>query len=482
MGVDGVLVNPCLLLGGQAREVELAHGDHGVAALPAHVVAVDLHAGVEAVVEARLLELLDGLRDDLRVKQAHLGGEGLGVELPGRGRGGRVVVRLIVDVLQAVGGQRGVDVALNVGRFEAALVGTHAELLDESRVGAGQDEGGNNGDGHAGDGQAPRTAEGCNDEEDRDEAGDDRQNGVCGQRRVDIGVHGAVDRPGVRGEQLVATQPVVHADEERQAGGHHAGLQARLLRGVGARSQADRSVQVGHDEGRDEGDGGDGQQEGHEDLQRGQDEHEERDVQAELGINLIEGRAVEELEQRLPLRGQASAVRETEEQSDAPERESAHGLESLLVGAQGGRVLPARRGGAMPVRVGHREENECRGHDETDDEQADVRSPLGEDDAGGAHLAEPQDLGPHDRCAVNNRADRDQDAQSDRSGAGLMHLQLDGRAIGVSRRTRSPRGEDRKIEAHGSPLCKTDRLQSSVAAHMHFFVSVLFALREIMGL
>ncbi len=41
-------------------------------------------------------------------------------------------------------------------------------------------------------------------------------------------------------------------------------------------------------------------------------------------------------------------------------------------------------------------------------------SPL-EDDAGGA-LAEPGS--PHDRCAVNNRADRDQDAQSDRSGAG----------------------------------------------------------------
>ena len=136
----------------------------------------------------------------------------------------------------------------------------------------------------------------------------------------------------------------------------------------------------------------------------------------------------------------------------------------------------------MPVRVGHREEYERRGHDETDDEQADVRTPLGEDDAGGAHLAEPQDLGPHDRCAVNDCADRDQDAQSDRSRAGLVHLQLDGWAIGVSRCASSPRGEDRKIEAHGSPLCKTDQLRSSVAAHMHFFVSVLFALREIMGL
>ena len=481
MGVDGVLVHPGLLFGGQAREVELAHRDHGVAALPTHVVAVDLHARVEAVVQARLLELLDGLCDDLRVEQTHLGGEGLGVELTGRGRGGRVVVRLIVDVLQAVGGQRGVDVALNVGRFKTALVGAHAELFDEGRVGAGQDEGRDHRDRDAGHRQTPRALEGRDDEEDRDESGDDRQDGVRGQRRVDIGVHGAMNGAGVRGEQLVAAQPVVHGDEERQAGGHQAGLQASLLRGVRARRQADRSVQVGHDEGRDESDGGDGQQEGNEDLQCGQDEHEERDVQAELGINLIEGGAVEELEQRLPLRGQASTVRETEEQSDAPERESAHGLESLLVGAQGGRRLSARRGGAMPVCVGHREENEGRGHDESNDEQADVCSPLGEDDAGGAHLAEPEDLGPHDRRSVNDRADRDQDAQSDRSGAGLVHLQLDGWAIGVSWRPRSPRGEDRKIEAHGSPLCKTDRLRSSVAAHMHFFVSVLFALREIMG-
>ena len=193
MGVDGVLVNPGLLLGGQARKVELAHGNHGVAAFPAHVVAVDLHAGVETVVQARLLELLDGLRDDLRVEQTHLGGEGLCVELTGRGRGGRVVVRLIVDVLQAVGGQGGVDVALNIGRLKAALVGAYAELLDEGRVGAGQDEGGDNGDGHAGDGQAPRALEGSDDEEDSDQEGDHRQDGVRGQRRVDIGVHGAMN-------------------------------------------------------------------------------------------------------------------------------------------------------------------------------------------------------------------------------------------------------------------------------------------------
>ena len=256
------------------------------------------------------------------------------VELPGRGRGGRVVVRLVVDVVEPVGGQGRVDVALNVGRFEGALVGAHAELLDEGGVGTGQDEGGDDGDGHAGDGQAPRAAEGCDDEEDGDQEGDDRQDRVRGQRGVDVGVHGAVDGAGIRGEQLVAAQPVVDADEHGQGGGHEAGLQARVLGGVGARGQADRPVQVGHDEGGGQTDAGDGHEEGDEHLERGQDEHEEGNVQAELGVNLIEGGGVEELQERAPFGGQTCAVGEAEEEGDSPEGEAPHGLERLLVAAQ----------------------------------------------------------------------------------------------------------------------------------------------------
>ena len=73
----------------------------------------------------------------------------------------------------------------------------------------------------------------------------------------------------------------------------------------------------------------------------------------------------------------------------------------------------------MPVRVGHREENECRGHDETDDEQADVRSPLGEDDARGVHLTEPENLCPHDGCQVDNRCNGNQRDRRNGTGARL---------------------------------------------------------------
>ena len=191
--VDGVLVDPGLLLGGQAREVELAHGDDGVTPLAADIVSVYFHAGIEAVVQAGLLELLDGLRDDFRVEQAHLRSERLIVELARRGRGGRVVIRLIVDVVQAVGRQSGIDVALNVGRLEGALVGAHAELFDERGVCAGQDQSGDDGDGHARDGQTPRAAEGGNHEQRCNEEGNDREDRVCWQCRVNVGVHGAVD-------------------------------------------------------------------------------------------------------------------------------------------------------------------------------------------------------------------------------------------------------------------------------------------------
>ena len=239
-------------------------------------------------------------------------------------------------------------------------------MLDEGRVGASQNEGGDNGNGHASDRQAPRALEGRDDEEDRDEAGDDRQNRVRRQRRVDIGVHGAMDGAGIRGEQLVATQPVVHADEQGQAGGHHAGLQARLLGGVRTRGEANRPVQVGHDDCRNQADGGDCHEERDEHLECGQDEHEEGDVQPELGVNLPEGGTVEELQERAPFGGQARTVGEAKEEGHTPESEATHGFERLLVSAQGSRCLATGRGSTMPVGEGHREIDEGRRHDEAD--------------------------------------------------------------------------------------------------------------------
>ena len=215
-----------------------------------------------------------------------------------------------------------------------------------------------------------------------------------------------------------------------------------MLGGVRARSQADRAVQVGHDDRRDQADSGDRHEEGDEHLNGGQHEHEEGDVQSKLRVNLPKGGSVEELQERLPFGGQAGAVGEAKEESDAPEGEATHGFEGLLVSAQGGRGLAPRRGGAVTVGEGHREVDESGRHDQANDEEADMRTPLGEDDASGAHLAEPQDLGPHDGSRIDDGSDDQQRCDRDAGGARLAYLELRARTIGVSRSTRSTRGKD----------------------------------------
>ena len=96
----------------------------------------------------------------------------------------------------------------------------------------------------------------------------------------------------------------------------------------------------------------------------------------------------------------------------------------------------------MTVREGHREVDKSGRHNEADDEEADVCAPLGENDAGGAHLAEPQDLGPHDGSRIDDGSDDQQRCDRDAGGARLTHLELRARTIGVSRSTRSTRGKD----------------------------------------
>ena len=96
----------------------------------------------------------------------------------------------------------------------------------------------------------------------------------------------------------------------------------------------------------------------------------------------------------------------------------------------------------MTVGEGHREVHKRGRHDKADDEQADVRTPLGEDDASGAHLAEPQDLGPHDGSRINDSSDDQQRCDRDAGGTGLTHLKFRGRTIGVSRSASSTRGKD----------------------------------------
>ena len=244
-------------------------------------------------------------------------------------------------------------------------------------------------------------------------------------------------------------------DEERQARRHDAALEARLFGGVGARGQPHRPVEVGHDDGGNQSDAGHRHQEGDEHLEGGQHEHEEGDVQPELWVHLAKGGAIEELEERLPLGGQAGTVREPEEQGYRPKCHAANGFEGLLIPSQRRRRLAAHRGGTVSVGVGHRTVHHRGCGQETDREQADVRPPLGEDDAGGAHLAVPQDLRPHDGSRVDNGAQGNKNDERDRCRTGLAGLHARGGCFAVSWWPRPGRARERKRGAHGIPLCCT---------------------------
>ncbi len=274
-----------------------------------------------------------------------------------------------------------------------------------------------------------------------------------GQLGVDVGVQGTVGGAEVLGEQLVTAQPVVDPNENGQGGRHEAGLQARVLGGVGARGQADRPIQVVDDQGGGQTNAGDAHQEGDEHFDRRQDEYKEGNVQAELGVNLMEGRGVEELQERAPLGGQACAIRKAEEEGDPPKGRAPHGFEGLLVGAQRRRGLPARRGCAVTVGVGHGEVQQAGRNQQAEYEEADVSPPLSEDDASRAHLTEPQDLRPDDGGTVDDADDGDERGNRDRAGAGLAQLHLDVWRSRPSWVAWLIGSEDRKWEAHSNPLC-----------------------------
>lgn len=102
-------------------------------------------------------------------------------------------------------------------------------------------------------------------------------------------------------------------------------------------------------------------------------EHEEKGIEAELRSTcpkeerLRNCRSVcHSVARRAPL--------EKPKKGDTPESETAHPVRAPP-GIRAARASPRRRG-AVTVREGHREVHERGRHDEANDEQADVRSPL----------------------------------------------------------------------------------------------------------
>ena len=420
MGVDGVLVDPGLLLLAQAGQVELTHRDNRVPAGGAHLVAVHVEPVREGVVLLVLLDLLEGRGDEPGVQEPDRGG-GLGVllQLAGR-RLRRGVVVGGLHVLQAVGGLGGIDVALDVLGLLALGVGVDDELLDDQRVGGPHHQGGDDHDGHTDDRQAPGAGAHRGDEEDRHGQSDGREDRIGGDDRVDVGVVGAVEL-GVGGVQgAVTPQPVAHGPDDGVQRQEDCQVHAGGLGEVGLTHHGDTAVQVVDDDRCHPGEQDDAGQEGHERQHRGQDEDVEGDVDPELGVLDSEGLGVEGQKNLSPAGGQLPGRPEQgQHRGHYPGQSTSQGLDDGAVGLEVARGLvvghPDLPGLVGP---GHRDEDGPEHDAESHQEQDDEGDPLRPQHPGVPDLTEPEDLGPHLRKDADGHGDGrdDRDGQGQRAG------------------------------------------------------------------
>ena len=222
MGVDGVVVDPCALSLRKPAEVELANGDDRVTRSVLDRVAVHGELLIEGIVRSVALKLGEGRRNDIGVEHADLR-RGLGVrtELARGGVGPRLVFALL-HVVEAVGGESGVDVALNEGRFLLGCVRDHLEALDEVGNGRRDDEARHGRDGDSDDREFPQPLDRRKDEEAGDEHRSQRQDRDAGKGGVDVREGGAGKLFVVGQKHVVPAKPKESGHDKRRERSEHA--------------------------------------------------------------------------------------------------------------------------------------------------------------------------------------------------------------------------------------------------------------------
>jgi len=218
---DGVLVDPVLLVGVELAGVEFARGNDEVALLTVDVVAIDGELARETVEVLELLALCERRLD-------HVGVENTDVRqrravVVDRHRIGRLLspVALVLDVLtvdEAVRAFGRVHVALNVFEFFLRGIRLDRKLLHCQRPPDTHDE---RGEQHQ-HGRERRNAqiphESTGEERDGTDDGDDEENQLGRQHRVDVGVAGAGEDLllALAGQQRVPVEPVRHGLEQQE--------------------------------------------------------------------------------------------------------------------------------------------------------------------------------------------------------------------------------------------------------------------------
>ena len=143
-------------------------------------------------------------------------------------------------------------------------------------------------------------------------------------------------------------------------------------------------------------------------------EHVERDIEMELGVLGSERRAVEVLENGLPARRGGCAAEDSDDGRDAVDREPTQRLDDLLVAIQLGVELRVDGTPAEGDLDAHKDRHRHR--EEPDEEQRDLRVPLGRQNLQVAELLEPQPIGVETRENEEQDDQRRKDDRCDREG------------------------------------------------------------------
>ena len=313
--------------------VQFARRNHRVLAHPVDRVAVDRELVRELVILPDLLELGERFAHKCRVENTNARCRcRIVAQLARFGLRCRCIERLD-DVLHTVCGACCVNVSLDVRSLKRALARLDLEALHDPRVHRPHQDGADNEQGRADDGQAPPADDGCHDEQDGDERRNTGKNRAGRDDSVDVGVRRPNEQPAAAGsERRVLVEPDASGLQQQVDSTGDGELDAGTLRNAHlATVHAQSPVKVAR------GDGGDGRQqhdgrcEGGDRLVKRQLEQEERDVEVELRIGFTGRGAVEPGQHQFPARRRRDTREEPENCRDAVHGQATKRLDNLLV-------------------------------------------------------------------------------------------------------------------------------------------------------
>ena len=215
---------------GLIPDINVANCRHGVFDLAVDLIAIDAERGGELVVLPDLLKLCKRGRDDLGVDNTDVGGRcGIIAQRP-RLSVGDCVVAFRLDLVDAVRDTRGIDVALNVLRLEALLVGLYLELLHAPRVTNAKHNARHEEQRGTHDRQTPLARERRHEEQHCNNDRDAREDLLARDDRVHILEHGTRAQAFTARERPVLVEPQAHGLQQEVQPGENRGLDPGRLR------------------------------------------------------------------------------------------------------------------------------------------------------------------------------------------------------------------------------------------------------------